>query len=326
MTPNTAVARPKGIHRGGRAGRVPVGGTPPTTPPTNPVAKELVHRSRPLDVLPTGIRRNSEDHFTVSLRWPAQHPLFLRDAHYTPSLVIESVRQAGLLVSHAELGVPLGHQFVVWEIGQHIDPWFLQKAHAPAALELDVRVDEIRLRGRIPAEVRLGMEIRIDGRTVGAGSTRYGVVSPAAYGRLRGDKRDMAWPPTHLTLPEPVDPASVRRAHARDTALSPGGSPDRWWLRADTTNELFFDHGNDHVPAMVLLEAAAQAGHALLDGRPWSASSCEVSCAKYVEFGAPCRIRAHLATGPDGTPSLEVTGEQDRQSAFVIRFGLATPL
>ncbi|MDI9883299.1 ScbA/BarX family gamma-butyrolactone biosynthesis protein [Streptomyces sp. HNM0645] len=290
------------------------------------MARKLVHRTYLRDVLPTGITRHTDEHFTVSVRWPATHPLHLRDGRYTPSLVIETVRQAGLLTSHAELGVPLGHQFVVWEISQRFDPRFLEKAHAPTDLELDVYVSGMRTRGRIPAEVSLQMAIRIGGRVVGKGSTRYGIVSPGAYRRLRGERHDIEWPPTDITLPEPVEPAAVRRTRECDVALSPGRRPGRWQLRADTANELLFDHSNNHVPAMVLLEAALQAGYPLFGGRPFTASSCEVTCTRYVEFDSPCWIQADLAAGPDGSPSLRVTGEQAQQPAFAVQFHQATPL
>jgi hypothetical protein len=96
-----------------------------------------------------------------------------------------------------------------------------------------------------------------------------------------------------------------------DVVLSPVGEPDRWQLRVDTRHPVLFDHMVDHVPGMLLLEAARQAaaatlGHACL---PLAVAS---EFLRYVELDAPCAIEACLVagTGEEGARTVLVTGRQ----------------
>ncbi|MFI9778622.1 ScbA/BarX family gamma-butyrolactone biosynthesis protein [Streptomyces sp. NPDC051956] len=323
MTLSTAIQTTRHIPGGAQRTvfpTVPLGTRP--SAPAETVNKSLVHRTYSRDVLPTGITQHSDEHFTISTRWPAEHGLFLdSDGRYSPSLVIETIRQTGLFLTHQALGVPLGHEFVVWDMSHRIDPEHLVKGQTPTDLELDTHVSGIRKRGRVPSDIELRMTIRRAGQIIGTGGTHYAVTSPGGYRRLRGDLVNSAWSTAMAAdLPDPVDPPTVHRTRLCDVVLAPADGPGRWLLRLDTTNTVLFDHANDHVPAMALLEAAQQAARATLDSRPFNPSSCEVSCARYVEFGTPCWIEARLTTGDDGTTSICVTGRQDDQPVFTVQF------
>lgn len=287
-------------------------------PPVLPVDRTLVHRARLDDVIPTRLTRHDDAHFTVSTRWPPAHRLFVADGHYTASLVLESIRQTTLLVSHAELGVPLRHHFVMWDLCHRLDAALLTRATVPEGVTLDVHVTELRRRGAVPSNVGMDMTIRTGDRAIGSGSIRFNLTSPAAYARIRGDKLTSDAPGLTAALPEPVEPPTVHRSRA-DVVLS-ADRPGRWQLRADPANEFFFDRVNDHIPAMVLVEAAQQAANLLVPSGRFTPSSSEMNFSRYVEWGVPCWIEAHVFTAEDGTTSVSVTGHQDDQLAFVIRF------
>lgn len=295
-------------------------------PAPSSVNRGLVHRTHHRDVIPTGFTQHTGTQFTVATRWPAEHRLYTdHEGHYTPSLVIETIRQCAMLLAHATLGVPVGHEFVVWDMSHRIDPQVLRKGPQPTELELDLNVHTLRRRGAVPAEVRVQIMIRRAEEVVGTGSAHYSVTSPGAYRRLRGERADAAWPAVQGTPPAaPMTPASVRRVLPADVTLAPGDRPGRWMLRTDTTNQLLFDHANDHVPAMVLLEAAQQAVGASPGTAAFRPSSCEVTCTRYVEFDTPCWIETHQETGRNGTTSVRVVGHQDDQVVFVIRFDQVT--
>ncbi|WP_345620226.1 ScbA/BarX family gamma-butyrolactone biosynthesis protein [Streptomyces ziwulingensis] len=310
------------VHKEARRAAFPeitAGG--PLSVPALPVEKTLVHRARLRDVLPTQLTRHDDTHFTVSARRPRTHRLFVTaDGQGTASLVLETIRQTTLLVSHAELGVPLGHHFVMWDLCHRLDARLLTRTAANEDLTLDVRVADLRRRGAVPTSVHLEMVLRAGGRAVGSGSIRFHVTSPAAYARIRGHLPALGDAP----VAEPVDPTAVHHSQACDVALSPAEGPGRWLLRADPANELFFDRVNDHVPAMVLVEAAQQAAHLTFPAGRFDPSASEMRFSRYVEFGTPCRVAAHAVTTEDGTASIGVTGHQDEHLAFVIRFDGAT--
>ncbi|MET7458647.1 AfsA-related hotdog domain-containing protein, partial [Streptomyces sp. NPDC005574] len=83
-------------------------------------------------------------------------------------------------------------------------------------------------------------------------------------------------------------------------------------------NDLLFDHANDHLPAMVLVEAAQQAAHLHTPGRRFTPSASEMRFTRYIEFHTPCLITTHPHTTPHNT-TITITGHQNNQPAFTIR-------
>lgn len=113
-------------------------------------------------------------------------------------------------------------------------------------------------------------------------------------------------------------PSTVGRLSPTDVVLSPTGEPDRWQLRMDTRHPVLFDHQVDHVPGMVLLEAARQAATAVLGGPSILPVGLDCEFHKYAELDLPCLIDAlHLPKdAPDAPETVLVTGHQDDQPVF----------
>ncbi|MFE2621206.1 ScbA/BarX family gamma-butyrolactone biosynthesis protein [Streptomyces caelestis] len=311
----------RGLYKGAYYALFPqVEATRPPVAPI-PVARELVHRAQAHDVLPTKLIRHDDTNFTVSARRPHHHRLFMTaDGRYTASYVLEAIRQTTLLLSHTELGVPLGHHFVMWDMGHRLDAELPVLDTASAGLTLDVEVTDLRRRGAVPAAVALEMTIRAAGRAVGTGSIRFNITSPAAYTRIRGSLPTTSAPGLTAALPAPVDPPTVHHTRACDVVLAASRLPGRWQLRADPTNTLFFDRVNDHIPAMVLVEAAQQAAGLIAPRGRFVPSSSRMNFSRYVELDQPCWIEARQDTTENGTTSVRVTGHQNEQLAFVIEF------
>lgn len=322
MTSSAMASQTRGIRKGAFHALFPqVTAVRPPVAPALPVDRELVHRAQSHDVLPTKLTRHDDTNFTVSARRPHQHRLFMTpDGRYTASFVLETIRQTTLLVSHAELGVPLGHHFVMWDLGHRLDAELPPFGTAPEGLTLDVEVTDLRRRGAVPSGVALDMTIRAAGHAVGSGSICFNITSPAAYTRIRGSLPTSGAPDLAAALPDPVDPRTVHRTRACDVVLAATDRPGRWQLRADPANTLFFDRVNDHVPAMVLVEAAQQAAGLLVPQGRFIPSSSRMNFSRYVELDQPCWIEARQDTAEDGTASVRVTGHQNEQLAFVIEF------
>ncbi|MFE7814734.1 ScbA/BarX family gamma-butyrolactone biosynthesis protein [Streptomyces sp. NPDC057433] len=325
MTSSAMASQTRGLHRGAHRALFPQVRTvrPPVAPA--PVDRELVHRAQLHDVLPTKLTRHDDTNFTVSARRPHDHRLFMTaDGRYTASFVLETIRQTTLLVSHAELGVPLGHHFVMWDMGHRLDAQLPAFCTPSEGLTLDVEVTDLRRRGAVPSGVALEMKIRAAGHSVGAGSIRFNITSPAAYTRIRGSLPTSGTPALAAALPDPVDPPAVHHVQACDVVLAAADRPGRWQLRADPTNTLFFDRVNDHIPAMVLVEAAQQAAGLLVPRGRFIPLSSRMNFSRYVELDQPCWIEAHQDTTEDGTTTVRVTGHQNEQLAFVIEFADTT--
>lgn len=91
----------------------------------------------------------------------------------------------------------------------------------------------------------------------------------------------------------------------------------RWLLRVDGCHPVFFDHPVDHVPGMLLVEAARQAAVAATGGRGVPIEM-DTEFRKYVEFAEPCWIDADL--GPldriSGTRTVVVIARQRDADVF----------
>lgn len=278
------------------------------------VPKEFVHRAAVAEVLLTGWRRQSDTHFTVAAQWPRAHSFFTPvDGQYDPLLGAETIRQVGSLLSHAEFGVPFGHQFLMWDLHYTVHPPQLRVGAAPADLEMEIECTSVRRRGGRLAGLRYEATIHSGGQLIASGGASFDCTSPEVYRRVRGDR---AVPQLPGILPAAVSPTSVGRGHTSDVVLSPTDRPDRWQLRADTHHPVLFDHPVDHIPGMVLLEAARQAGRAV-SGGTFVPTQLHSEFSRYAEMDSPCWIEVQeVADAAPGLRTLRVTGHQDDQPVF----------
>ncbi|MFJ8083202.1 ScbA/BarX family gamma-butyrolactone biosynthesis protein [Streptomyces sp. NPDC096205] len=281
---------------------------------TTTVPKELVHRAAVAEVILTDWWREGETRFAMQGQWPRGHSFFTPIAgHHDPLIAVETIRQAGLLLAHAEFGVPLGHHFLVSDLEVTVDPRHMPVGDTPASLDMTVTCPDIRLRGSSLAGLRIAVEIRRDGELAARGGGSLTTIVPAVYRRLRAARSDSRQ--RVLPLTAPAAPQLVGRMSPTDVTLTPVGEPDRWQLRVDTRNPVLFDHPLDHVPGMLLMEAARQATAATLRHPTLLPLSISSEFLHYVELDKPCMIEAR----PDRSRGDRVTVNAYQDGAVVSR-------
>jgi hypothetical protein len=283
---------------------------------TTTVPKEFVHRASIAEVLLTDWERLDEQHFTVSAQWPRQHSFFATlDGYHDPLLVSETVRQAGLLLAHAEFGVPLDYKFLMWDLAVSIKAGGLRVGAAPTSVVLEIACSDIKRRGKKLAGLHFDAVIHRDGQPVATGAGTFTCTTPAVYRRVRSPRiGEGGVRPIPLT--SPTAPQDVGRISPTDVVLSPLPAPGSWQLRVDTRHPVLFDHPVDHVPGMVLLEAARQATVAFL-GRDCLPVDITSEFTRYTELDTPCLIEAcALPRCPQGRERVLVTGRQDGTVVF----------
>ncbi|MGW6062035.1 ScbA/BarX family gamma-butyrolactone biosynthesis protein [Streptomyces sp. NPDC055189] len=315
MSTNTFRPAEDTLHRipAGLAPQDPWPMVPKPVQLTTTVPREFVHRAALAEVLLTG-KRHDDAGFGVTAQWPRCHSFFtpIAGLFHDPLLATETMRQATYLLSHTELGVPLDYQFLMRSFAVSVQPEQMRVGPAPADLDIEMTFAEPSGgRGRL-TEARMSAVIRRNGESVATGSFTYTCITPSAYRRLRGNQGLM-----HIPLTAPVPPQSVGRVSPTDVVLSPIGAENRWQLRVDTRHPVLFDHPVDHVPGMLLSEAARQAATAVLGYGQLLPVRMETKFSKYVELDAPCFIEAvRLPSGADGGDVVQVTGAQDGQETF----------
>ncbi|MEU0390087.1 ScbA/BarX family gamma-butyrolactone biosynthesis protein [Streptomyces chartreusis] len=309
--------------------------TDPTEPPGAPrdpeatsVTKELAHRTTEADVFPVRWRRTSETRFRFTAHWPADHAFFgpVDDRHQDPMVVGETLRQASMVLAHAEFGAPADTHFVMWDLTVHTDPSALLLSDAAEPVDVDVVCSEIRRRGRGLHSMRTTMEFRRAGRFVARGTGSTGCTSPLAYRRLRAEQLVEVGTPVPL-LPG-ISPALAGRSRAEDVVLAPADRPGVWRLRVDTGHPVLFPRPNDHVPGMVLFEAARQAATAASGRPPFLPRSMAATFSRYAELHSPCWIETEVLDeepGDAGETTVRVSGRQDGESVFSATLTCAQP-
>ncbi|MFJ4775450.1 ScbA/BarX family gamma-butyrolactone biosynthesis protein [Streptomyces sp. NPDC088762] len=283
---------------------------------TTTVPRELVHRAALAEVFLTGMCRPAEGRFHVTAQLPRAHSFFtpIAGTHYDPMLICETIRQVGSYVAHEAFDVPLGHQFLLWGLDYTTVPENLVIGDTPASLDLDVVCTEVRLRGTQLQALRYQVTMRHGDAVMATGDVCYNVASPAVYRRLRAGQLDRR--PEPSLPPNPLQPAQVGRVSPFDVVLAAApqqqGPGCTWQLRYDTRHPVLFDHPGDHLPGMVLLEAARQASVALTPALTVLPVSVRSTYQRYAEFGEPIWIRAER-TGP---ALIKVTGTQTDEVIF----------
>lgn len=285
---------------------------------TTTVPRQLVHRAAVAETLLTGWRRIGADRFDVAAQWPRAHQLHVSSDRtaYEPLLVTETVRQSGTLLAHTEYDVPLGYRFVLQELRVSTRPEHLAVGPAPAEAAVAVEIFDVRHRAGRVAAFRLTAGVAIEDRQVASAYFAASWTSEAVYRRLRGG-RTATTDAVPLPQPGPL-PALVGRTVPADVVLARPDRPGRWQLRVDTAHPVFFDHPLDHVPGMLLLEAAGQAARVVGGGR-CAPVSFHATFDRYAELDQPTWIEAE--PGPEG--QVQVVGIQGDSAVFACRVGTA---
>jgi hypothetical protein len=284
---------------------------------TTTVPKELVHRASVAEVMLTDWKRLADDHFALTAQWPRRHSFFItmEDCH-DPLMVAETIRQAGILIGHAEYDVPLDYSFLMWDLAIEVRPEQTFVGTAPASLDIEIVCKDVKRRRGDLSGLRFEALILRNGQVAATGSARFTCVSPTVYRRLRTSRAESGIR-CPIPLTAPLAPQNVGRLSPTDVVLSPHGEADQWQLRVDTRHPVLFDHPVDHAPGMLLLEAARQAAVAHL-GRACLPLGVTGEFIRYSELDTPCVISARSVSEPD-RPHEErvlITGEQDGELVF----------
>lgn len=260
------------------------------------VRRELVHLRSPAEVLLTDVaaRDGDRDHFTASAYWPRSHPTFdrLGDGRHNPLLIAETLRQLGLSIPRAFYDCDGLPHFLIEELRFELEPRLEPRAgHGGSAITCEVELDDARMSGSGALRAfRLRARFRTDSATFATAEGRARLLTDAAYAAVRRRAPSPAEDGDPADPARPVQPGYVGVPQASDVlvALGPRGSVSL--CPADVLHPFYYDHACDHVPGMVLIEAARQAA-ALVRGEPrLRPVSCDFTAPAFTETTPAARI------------------------------------
>ncbi|WP_052499239.1 ScbA/BarX family gamma-butyrolactone biosynthesis protein [Streptomyces vietnamensis] len=285
------------------------------------ISRRFVHRASVTEVFLTDAAAAGADRFLVGAQLPRNHALYRPEetGQCDFMLLVETVRQAGIFLSHRYHDVPLGHHFIFKALSLRIsDPAALRVGSGPLAAVLDVKVvTPAGARNPRRFDARFDMVIEVGGRECARASAGVVVIDGVRYGRLRQRGRIAE------TVPQTSAPAYGAGAGDDRAVLLPVPAeearplPDgtrEWRLHVDPTHPGYFEHPSDHVPGMLLLEAfrqaARQTARQTAQGTAGGAALTTLTSldAEFAVFGELAEAVAVEATaGEDGRVRLSAT-------------------
>ncbi|MFF3505013.1 ScbA/BarX family gamma-butyrolactone biosynthesis protein [Streptomyces sp. NPDC003247] len=281
--------------------------------------RDLVHRRAVGEVLLTDWLRLGPHRFKVGAQWPRGHGFHrpVGDRWHDPLLATESIRQTSSLISHVFYDLPHDHPSLMTELSIDLLPDALLLDDRPVDVELTVDCADVTLQGSRLSGMTMNVGLARGPVHLGSGRMTFHCMRRSVYRRLRGAHAEV--PADLPEQPAPLPPHEVGRTVEADVVLGrpPAGHGTAdphdgvWPLRVNRAHPTLFDHPTDHVPGMLLLEAARQAAQRLAGPRAVLVPTMANHFHRYVEFDTPCLVRARLSgPGADGH-EVRVTAEQN---------------
>ncbi|MFD3485308.1 ScbA/BarX family gamma-butyrolactone biosynthesis protein [Streptomyces sp. NPDC058665] len=259
------------------------------------VPRELVHRTSAAEVLLTDVRPGRQRNvFEAAASWPRSHPTFPRDGTdlHSPLIAIETMRQLGIYVPLRHYGVPPESRLLITDLFFRIDPDREPRATTNTT-DVTCRARVADIRARVDGTVT-GLRMDVSFRAGSGMFARAGggarFLSPERYAATRG-ARVTALPPAPVGPGVRPVPGRIGVADIRDAMIALDDGAVRL-CPADPRHPFFFDHPSDHVPGMVLLEAARQAGALASDGRRVRPTAGRLKALSFAEFAPAARVLA----------------------------------
>ncbi|WP_308291952.1 ScbA/BarX family gamma-butyrolactone biosynthesis protein [Pseudarthrobacter cellobiosi] len=265
------------------------------------VPRELVHRAAVSEVFLTDVVRTGDDEFRVATQWPRWHVFYNVQGNALDSaLLVETMRQATVLIAHSDYKVPLNHRFLMPMMSLEKVAVRSPDPSRPLEMTLQITVSSTRNSAKHPSKLHARGTFMADGQVVATAEAGARVMSPTAYSRLR-----RTTPAGAPALSEPVSAEEVGAVTPFNVVLGKPSLKDCWPVRVDQSHPILFDHPLDHVPGVLLIEAARQAARLAAGCPALDVSRLRARFDKLVEFSD--ELRATVTTLSDrGNGDVEV--------------------
>lgn len=288
------------------------------------VGRELVHKNAMNEVFLTD-SIECGGHYYFGAELPTSHSYYndTKNGQFDTLAIVEASRQAETMLAHKYLGVDKGVYFLLHQWRYSIsDLSDYGNSDKPISLLMDVKVSNQRYVGKrlrsasenISIFVRPNMSEMIK---IGKIDFDVSYVTPEIYAVIRAATSTEIARSTELAVtPTTVEPSSIGRSLDNNVVVA---NPKRLscgmqaQLRPPLNNRSMFDHVQDHVPAMVIMEAARQL-IALCKNDPFfSLDKATAKFNSYTELSEPAYIEC-IYTHDDFTVNIT---QSDKQTALI---------
>ncbi|HEX2903255.1 MAG TPA: ScbA/BarX family gamma-butyrolactone biosynthesis protein [Jatrophihabitans sp.] len=247
------------------------------------VDRRLVHRDALAEVLLTDLVRRGESSFEVAAQWPRSHRVYRPDAdgRHDPMLILETVRQTGLALSHFGFGVDRDQYSIMRDIGFTLTPDCEPRTELAATnIAISVECVDIRMLSGSLRTMTVILDFRHGEKRFATGTGTLTWMSPATFRALRERHRtQLPDGPVTVAVPSP----SRWRSAADSLIAAPDPAFPRRRLLVPLDHPVYFDHPLDHVPGLLLIDAAWQAASQTLPAG-YRLLGCHMECPSFTEL------------------------------------------
>jgi len=274
----------------------------------------MVHKRSFSEVLLRTWSATGPDTMSAAGEWPSRHPFFGAAGSGIDSfLVAETFRQCAILYHSVVLNISPEDPLIFQSLKVSItsDTQLVTDPDGSVPIEITLKCRRVTHR-----ENEFAVLLTQAGRQIATGLGVAYCLNRSVYARARSGR---VTPPLPSHCPaSTILPSAVGRRSPGDVAIAPANHPSAFLLRADLNHPTFFDHPSDHVPGMVLMEAARQAAtmlvHPTLRLRKF-----EIDFLRFLELTEPTLIYVVTFVAA-GSVSARLTAEQDGSAGFRATF------
>jgi hypothetical protein len=235
------------------------------------VPRGLVHRTALGEVYVADSLQVGDAEFVLAVQVPRAHCVWFdrRVAYHDPLSTAEAARQGVYVVVHRHVGVPPGLTFSLQRLELRVEELDAYRDGGSSPLQglLTLRLVEQTKHGSSLGSMSFEGDLSVDGAVAMTLRGDLVFLSPDDYAALRAYQRRRNPPESGLPPADgpALDAAACGRLDQRNCVL---GEPalaaaadraTRYPLIVDQHHPSFFDHGYDHVPGPLIVEAYRQA-------------------------------------------------------------------
>ncbi len=305
------------------------------------VDQSLVHRHAAEESFVTQLRQD-RGLFRATARVPASHPYWgdhpAHPGSVDPVLLLEICRQVALAASHRFHSVPVETKFILSHQSIEVDGSRILGTADMAHVSVTATPVGLRHRGDDLTQLDLVLSVEHAGEKIATGRIGLVLRSPERYAALRlrareGEPLSSTSEPAPQTTGTLAGSLSVGRGDPDNVVLlDPETLPSgvQALLHVPRTHPSIFDHPQDHLPGMLLVEGARQVAHLALSSQPGSDETGGTAlsiAARYLFFGELETPVLLTASDPSPTPSglaVEVTANQQGRTICEISLTLTS--
>lgn len=230
----------------------------------------LTHRTSIGEIFLLGSVSEAGDVWSTVGQVPRSN-LYFNDHHeptmyVDPLALIEIVRQSCSCIAHTALALPTSTKFVLNELAFDLRTLRYDGLDARRSIVANTQIEVIRERRGIPQTAVFTSELYNGSNLVGRVKFETSFLTDPVYSVLRGGRTQRGGDAEGALISAPtvgVTPQSVGRRHPINVVIADPSRPSHRELvcqiQPQFSNPSMFDHAQDHVPGMVILEAVRQA-------------------------------------------------------------------